>query len=125
MSILFVLAMITRNTDQCPKKRRKEKSYCTNIRKKRKVLFVKFDEIRHSWAELRLNNKFKGNFLLNFIYNSYQCDINILTFIYFCIYHVFLFFSDIERKEKVRRIFSEASMQQGELNALDRKKKRK
>ncbi|GLV32750.1 lethal (3) 07882 [Carabus blaptoides fortunei] len=32
--------------------------------------------------------------------------------------------SDIERKEKVRRIFSEASMQQGELNAMDRKKKR-
>lgn len=31
--------------------------------------------------------------------------------------------SDAERKEKVRRIFSEASIQQGELNALDRKKK--
>lgn len=31
--------------------------------------------------------------------------------------------SDAERKEKVRRIFSEASIQQGELNAMDRKKK--
>lgn len=31
--------------------------------------------------------------------------------------------SDVERKEKVRRIFSEASIQQGELNAMDRKKK--
>lgn len=30
---------------------------------------------------------------------------------------------DAERKEKVRRIFSEASIQQGELNAMDRKKK--
>lgn len=30
---------------------------------------------------------------------------------------------DAERREKVRRIFSEASIQQGELNAMDRKKK--
>lgn len=31
--------------------------------------------------------------------------------------------ADAERREKVRRIFSEASVQQGELNAMDRKKK--
>lgn len=31
--------------------------------------------------------------------------------------------NDAERKEKVRRLFSEASIQQGELNAMDRKKK--
>ncbi|KAF2903270.1 hypothetical protein ILUMI_02919 [Ignelater luminosus] len=33
--------------------------------------------------------------------------------------------SDMERKEKVKQIFSEASIQQSELNSLDRKKKRK
>ncbi|XP_055298029.1 nucleolar protein 14 homolog [Sitodiplosis mosellana] len=31
--------------------------------------------------------------------------------------------SDVERRDKVKRIFSEASIQQGELNAIDRKKK--
>ncbi|CAH0555497.1 unnamed protein product [Brassicogethes aeneus] len=33
--------------------------------------------------------------------------------------------SDKERKDKVKRIFSEANIQQSELNAIDRKKKRK
>uniref|UniRef100_A0A1A9UEM9 Nucleolar protein 14 n=1 Tax=Glossina austeni TaxID=7395 RepID=A0A1A9UEM9_GLOAU len=33
--------------------------------------------------------------------------------------------SDNERREKVKRIFAEASLQQGELNALDRAKKKK
>lgn len=33
--------------------------------------------------------------------------------------------SDKERKEKVKRIYSEAAMQQSELNEIDRKKKRK
>ncbi|EFA10489.1 nucleolar protein 14 homolog [Tribolium castaneum] len=33
--------------------------------------------------------------------------------------------SDNERKEKVKRIYAEASIQQSELNSLDRKKKRK
>uniref|UniRef100_A0A1B0C6T0 Nucleolar protein 14 n=1 Tax=Glossina palpalis gambiensis TaxID=67801 RepID=A0A1B0C6T0_9MUSC len=33
--------------------------------------------------------------------------------------------SDAERREKVKRIFAEASLQQGELNALDRAKKKK
>ncbi|XP_054725835.1 nucleolar protein 14 homolog [Anastrepha obliqua] len=33
--------------------------------------------------------------------------------------------SDMERKEKVKRIYQEASVQQGELNELDRLKKRK
>lgn len=37
-------------------------------------------------------------------------------------YFAFIY-SDAERKEKVRRIFAEASIQQGELNAMDRKKK--
>lgn len=37
----------------------------------------------------------------------------------------FFFFtiSDAERKERVRQIFSEASLQQSELNAMSRKKK--
>ncbi|XP_075150601.1 nucleolar protein 14 homolog l(3)07882 [Haematobia irritans] len=33
--------------------------------------------------------------------------------------------SDKERREKVKRIYAEASLQQGELNALDREKKKK
>ncbi|KAG5872705.1 hypothetical protein JTB14_008799 [Gonioctena quinquepunctata] len=33
--------------------------------------------------------------------------------------------SDVERREKVKRIYAEAAMQQSELNELDRKKKRK
>lgn len=33
--------------------------------------------------------------------------------------------SDTDRKEKVKQIYAEASIQQSELNALDRKKKRK
>jgi nucleolar protein 14 len=32
---------------------------------------------------------------------------------------------DNERRDKVKRIYAEASMQQSELNTLDRKKKRK
>lgn len=36
-----------------------------------------------------------------------------------------IFFSDMERKEKVKRIYQEASIQQGELNELDRIKKKK
>lgn len=32
--------------------------------------------------------------------------------------------SDVERREKVKRIYAEASMQQSELNAIDRKKKK-
>lgn len=39
------------------------------------------------------------------------------------IFFLSLLCSDAERKEKVRRIFAEASVQQGELNAMDRKKK--
>lgn len=35
------------------------------------------------------------------------------------------FFSDDIRKQKVKRIYSEASLQQGELNALQRGKKKK
>lgn len=34
-------------------------------------------------------------------------------------------FSDKERSEKVKRIYAEASMQQGELNSLDRKKQKR
>lgn len=41
----------------------------------------------------------------------------------FVFFFLFILCSDAERKEKVRRIFSEASIQQGELNAIDRKKK--
>lgn len=33
--------------------------------------------------------------------------------------------SDKERREKVKRIYSEAAFQQSELNSLDRQKKRK
>lgn len=36
---------------------------------------------------------------------------------------MFLLFRDAERKDKVKRLFAEASIQQGELNAMDRKKK--
>lgn len=36
-----------------------------------------------------------------------------------------MFFSDKERSEKVKRIYAEAASQQSELNALDRKTKRK
>lgn len=39
------------------------------------------------------------------------------------LYLLFFSFSDAERREKVNRIFSEASIQQGEFNAMDRKKK--
>jgi len=35
------------------------------------------------------------------------------------------FYSDKERHEKVKRIYQEASMQQGELNELARAKKKK
>lgn len=36
-----------------------------------------------------------------------------------------IFYSDKERREKVKRIYSEASLQQGELNAMEREKKKK
>lgn len=48
---------------------------------------------------------------------------NILTLSHASFFFFFPPNSDAERKEKVRRIFSEASIQQGELNAIDRKKK--
>lgn len=35
---------------------------------------------------------------------------------------LYFLFSDAERKEKVKRLYAEAALQQGELNALKRKK---
>lgn len=38
--------------------------------------------------------------------------------------NLLFFSSDIERREKVKKIYAEASVQQSELNAINRKNKR-
>lgn len=73
---------------------------------------MKFEGIRHSLVELKSKKEFEGIYF-------FICLLGV--YLYFFNY----FFSDMERREKVKRIYAEAAMQQSELNALDRKKKRK
>lgn len=77
-------------------------------------------ETRGAIREIRRDNAFLAKIQL-----KKQMNRSVLIFeLWFSIfYFYFPIYSDAERKEKVRRIFSEASIQQGELNAMDRKKK--
>lgn len=90
-------------------KKQNVKNYYINSKKKRKELFAKYEGTKRSWDVLNLISVFRGIFSVYFLDN----------------FSNFNFFSDNERREKVKRIYAEAAVQQSELNSIDRKKKRK
>lgn len=105
--------MIESSINSSQKKRPKEISYFTSSKKKRRELLGKLEEIKLSWLELRSTRKLRGTISKIFRVFSHS-SIIFLTI-----------FSDKERRDRVNRIYAEAANQQSELNALDRKKKRK
>lgn len=88
-------------------------------------------ETKGAVREIRRDNSFIAKLQLKKQMQRYAEHIFYLSnFLYVTLYHnllidFYLIFlnSDAERREKVKRIYSEASIQQGELNAIDRKKK--
>lgn len=79
-------------------------------------------ERKGALREIRRDRSFLGRVQINQKIQRY-CFVN------FIIYNIYFnsnrSFSDKERREKVKRIFAEANIQQSELNAMDRKNKRK
>lgn len=81
-------------------------------------------ETKGAVREIRRDNAFLAKMQLKRQMQRYYLLLDVHAINGFSIIFLHLLIcSDVERKEKVRRIFSEASIQQGELNAMDRKKK--
>lgn len=79
-------------------------------------------ETKGALREIRRDKAFLGRVKINERIQRY--GVFILHILY-SVYSFNLYFSDKERKEKVKRLYAEAAMQQSELNTLDRKKKKK